>query len=251
MPKIPNRSTQLCAQPRAHAAVSRNVRVTNDRAEQRDHHADRQHEREADDDRRAELLAEEVQHGARDQRRRCSSRGSTARRGPRPRGWRPRCVLPLRSSSFMRSKIRMLASTAMPTDRMKPAMPARVSVTGMSLKMRQREQRVDDQRARDGDARQAVVQQHEQHDDEQRDLAGDDALAHRVSAQRGVDGALLLDRDRHRQRARVELQRQQARLVKSHAGDDAGGAQDGLDDRRRDLARRPGRCPAVAGSGAR
>ena len=42
-------------------------------------------------------------------------------------------VLPLRSSSFMRSKIRMLASTAMPTDRMNPAMPANVNVTGISL----------------------------------------------------------------------------------------------------------------------
>ncbi len=44
-------------------------------------------------------------------------------------------VLPLRSSSFMRSKIRMLASTAIPSERMKPATPASVSVTGMSLKM--------------------------------------------------------------------------------------------------------------------
>ena len=41
---------------------------------------------------------------------------------------------PARSSSFMRSKIRMLASTAMPIERMKPAMPASVSVTGISLK---------------------------------------------------------------------------------------------------------------------
>ena len=40
--------------------------------------------------------------------------------------------LPERSSSFVRSKIRMLASTAMPTESTKPAMPARVSVTGMS-----------------------------------------------------------------------------------------------------------------------
>ena len=44
-------------------------------------------------------------------------------------------LLPLRNSSFMRSKIRMLASTAIPSDRMKPAMPASVSVTGISLKI--------------------------------------------------------------------------------------------------------------------
>ena len=43
--------------------------------------------------------------------------------------------LPTRSSSFVRSKIRMLASTAMPTESTKPAMPASVRVTGMSRKM--------------------------------------------------------------------------------------------------------------------
>ena len=41
-------------------------------------------------------------------------------------------LLPTRSSSLVRSKIRMLASTAMPTESTKPAMPARVSVTGIS-----------------------------------------------------------------------------------------------------------------------
>ena len=44
-------------------------------------------------------------------------------------------VLPKRNSSFMRSKISTLASTAMPMERMKPAMPARVNVTPMSLKI--------------------------------------------------------------------------------------------------------------------
>ena len=43
--------------------------------------------------------------------------------------------LPMRSSSFIRSKIRMLASTAMPTESTKPAMPASVSVTGTSRKI--------------------------------------------------------------------------------------------------------------------
>ncbi len=40
---------------------------------------------------------------------------------------------PQRSSSFMRSKIRMFASTAIPVDNRKPAMPGNVSVTGISL----------------------------------------------------------------------------------------------------------------------
>lgn len=40
---------------------------------------------------------------------------------------------PSRSSSFMRSKIRILASTAMPIDKINPATPAKVKVTGISL----------------------------------------------------------------------------------------------------------------------
>ena len=43
--------------------------------------------------------------------------------------------LPTRSSSFIRSKIRMLASTAMPTDSTNAPTPASVSVTGKNLKM--------------------------------------------------------------------------------------------------------------------
>ena len=44
-------------------------------------------------------------------------------------------VRPTRISSFIRSKIRMLASTAKPMDRMKPPMWGRVSVTGIILNM--------------------------------------------------------------------------------------------------------------------
>ena len=42
-------------------------------------------------------------------------------------------VRPALTSSLKRSKISTLASTAMPTERMKPVMPARVSVTGKTL----------------------------------------------------------------------------------------------------------------------
>src|SRR3989344_2167063 len=38
-------------------------------------------------------------------------------------------------SSFMRAKIRMLASTAMPMDKINPPMPANVNVTGTNLKI--------------------------------------------------------------------------------------------------------------------
>ena len=43
--------------------------------------------------------------------------------------------LPVRSSSFVLSNINTLASTAIPTERMNPATPAKVKVTGMSLKI--------------------------------------------------------------------------------------------------------------------
>ena len=44
-------------------------------------------------------------------------------------------VLPERSSSLVRSKMRMLASTAIPTESTKAATPASVKVTGMNLKI--------------------------------------------------------------------------------------------------------------------
>src|SRR3989344_1185319 len=43
--------------------------------------------------------------------------------------------LPQRTSSLILSKIKMLASTAMPIERTKPAMPAKVKVTGIILKI--------------------------------------------------------------------------------------------------------------------
>ena len=42
-------------------------------------------------------------------------------------------VLPALNSSFVLSKIRMFASTAIPIERIKPAIPANVKVTGINL----------------------------------------------------------------------------------------------------------------------
>ena len=42
---------------------------------------------------------------------------------------------PMRTSSFMRSKIRILASTAIPMERMKPPMCANSRVMGIILKI--------------------------------------------------------------------------------------------------------------------
>ena len=44
---------------------------------------------------------------------------------------------------------------------------------------------------------------------------------HRVRAERGVDGALLFDADRHGQGAAFELEGEQSRLFEAQAGDDA------------------------------
>ena len=41
--------------------------------------------------------------------------------------------LPWFNSSFVLSKIKMLASTAIPTDKIKPVIPASVNVTGIVL----------------------------------------------------------------------------------------------------------------------
>ena len=78
-------------------------------------------------------------------------------------------VLPARISSFIRSKMRMLASTAMPID----------EDEGRDAGERQRDtddpedgvghQRVEDQRDRGQHARQAVVGDHEEEDQQQAD----------------------------------------------------------------------------------
>jgi len=47
----------------------------------------------------------------------------------------PPKLLPQFSSSLIRAKIKILASTAMPMDKMKPAMPAKVKVTENNLKI--------------------------------------------------------------------------------------------------------------------
>ena len=54
-----------------------------------------------------------------------------AREKPASSAERSEC--PARSSSLRRSKIRILASTAIPMESTKPAIPANVNTTGMSL----------------------------------------------------------------------------------------------------------------------
>ena len=96
-------------------------------------------------------------------------------------------VLPERSSSLVRSKMRMLASTAMPTESTKAATPARVSVTGMSRKMANDDERVEDQGDAGDHAGQSVVDEHEDEHEPDADRAGEDGLLQEVQAQRRAD----------------------------------------------------------------
>ncbi len=52
-----------------------------------------------------------------------------------PSSTAPAKLLPAFNSSFVLSKIKMFASTAMPIERINPAMPAKVRVTGINLKI--------------------------------------------------------------------------------------------------------------------
>ena len=118
-------------------------------------------------------------------------------------------VLPDRSSSLVRSKIRMLASTAMPTESTKPATPARVSVTGTSRKIANDHERVVDQGDAGHHAGQSVVDEHEEEDEQDADEPGEDALLQEVQAQRRAD---LAEADL------LELQRQGAVLEDGRRG---------------------------------
>ncbi len=105
---------------------------------------------------------------------------------------------------MVRSKMRMLASTAMPTESTKPAMPARVSVTGMSRKIGQDDERVVDQREVGHEPRQPVVDEHEREDEADPDGPGDQARLEELLAQRRADLGVLDRLDRERQRAVAE-----------------------------------------------
>ena len=131
--------------------------------------------------------------------------------------------LPTRSSSFIRSKIRMLASTAMPTESTKPAMPARVRVTGMSRKIAYDHDRVVDEREGRDDARQPVVQDHEGHDQGDADEAGQQGLVEELLAERGRDLLARDLRDRERQRAELEDGDELVGLLGREAADAAAG----------------------------
>ena len=107
-------------------------------------------------------------------------------------------VLPERSSSLVRSKMRMLASTAMPTESTKAADPRKRQRHGYEPEYRVRDERVEDQGDAGDRTRQSVVDEHE--DEHQRDADGarEDRLLQEVQAQRRADlaEADLLDRQR-------------------------------------------------------
>ena len=111
---------------------------------------------------------------------------------------------PPRSSSFVRSKMRMFASTAMPTERMKAAMPASVSVTPASRNARVREDPVDDERDARDQPGHAVVDEHEHEDERDADRAREERLGQEVEAERRRDAAEADLADLQRQRAELQ-----------------------------------------------
>ena len=162
-----------------------------DRGEHRHEHADDQHQREAADRRRPEVEQDRRGDDARHVRVEDRVPGAVEAGLDRRQS-----VLPARSSSLVLSKIRMLASTAMPTESTKAATPASVSVTGIKRKSANDDERVEDQRDAGDHARQSVVDQHEDEHERDADGAGEDALLQEVEAQRRADlaEADLLDR---------------------------------------------------------
>ena len=81
-------------------------------------------------------------------------------------------ICPSVSSSFILAKIRTFASTAMPIERMNPAMPASVKRDREQLEDREDDRGVDEQREHREESRQSVVEDHEEGDDAKTDDAG-------------------------------------------------------------------------------
>ena len=148
----------------------------------------------------------------------------------RPRSRRA-TVFPSRSSSRMRSLIRTLASTAMPSVSTSPAMPGSVTVASKRGQCRENEEDVQQQRAIREESSAAVVDEHEQDHERAADGERHHALLNRVASERRADRALLGQRDGRGQRPGAEDDREVARLAKIEvAGDGRASAADTLAD---------------------
>ena len=121
--------------------------------------------------------------------------------------------LPAHSSSLRRSKISTLASTAIPIESTKPAMPGSVSTACAADSSAEQRQHVDDQRDVGEQPRQPVHHRHEDQHEAQADHRGVERLLQVFGTEDRADVILFDDRRRHRQRAGVQLVGQQRDLV--------------------------------------
>ena len=96
----------------------------------------------------------------------------------------PRCAA---SSSLMRSKISTFESTPMPIVRTNPAMPGQRHRRAEVRHQAEQDDEVEDQRDDRVDARQLVVDEHEDDDQHEADDRGEHARSDRVGAERRAD----------------------------------------------------------------
>ena len=92
-----------------------------------------------------------------------------------------------------------------------PAMPGKVRVAPSSDRRRQHQAQIEEQRDVGEEAEEPVEHDHEDDDEHDADDAGERAGMDRIGAEIGADRALLEDRERRRQRAGAQQQRQIAR----------------------------------------
>ena len=98
-----------------------------------------------------------------------------------------RVVRPAHNSSLMRSKIKTLASTAIPIDSTKPAMPGSVSATPKSATYAKHQEAVHDERDVSEETRHAVNGEHEEKHDGESDERGDHRFIQIDRAKRRAD----------------------------------------------------------------
>ena len=120
----------------------------------------------------------------------------------------------------MRSKMTTFASAATPIVRINPAKPGSVSVTPNSTIAAYMNARVDGEADHRDEAEEAVEQQQEDRDEDQAADRGVARLLQRVLAERRRDVGALDGTKLHRQRTRLQHEREVLRLREArHAGD--------------------------------
>ena len=138
-----------------------------------------------------------------------------------------------RNSSRMRSKISTFESTPIPIVKITPAMPGNVSTAPKYASAASNNTRFKIKRDHRVHSGQPVVDDHENHHDEQADDRSLHAVTNRIRAQRRADGALFQILDRCRKRSGTQNQAKIVRFLLAELAFDYAGIVDAaVDDRR-------------------